>query len=77
MFWNKRAQPKEEHPASQYPEMQPIDPRDDPPQGGDAAIPLERVNWSDLPISELTGLPYDPELITYVADPGIISTVRK
>ena len=67
-LWGKRekVQPKEEHPSTMHPEMQPTG-EVLPPQGGDAtvpvAIPIRRVPWSDLPVSPLTGLPYDPELI--------------
>ena len=80
MFWSKKAQPKEEPLWIDHPEMAPTE-EVLPPQGGDATIPVDgriipsgygsyvqHVPWSDLPISPLTGLPYDPE---------IISTVRK
>lgn len=42
-----------------------------PPQGGDATIPINRVPWSDLPISPLTGLPYDPELLNRPSNPDL------
>lgn len=43
-----------------HPEMASTEPQDFPPQGGSV---IAHVPWSDLPISSLTGLSYDPALI--------------
>jgi hypothetical protein len=35
-------------------------------QGEQGQSPIQHVPFDSLPISPLTGLPYDPELITYL-----------
>jgi hypothetical protein len=46
-WFHRKAQLKEEHPSTMYPEMQPVNPRDNPPQGGCATIPIDCYTMAD------------------------------